>query len=425
MLVIIFLGMFINCTLFAENKHSALIAAVVNQHAITERELDLRLDFALATLNMPKTKESKEEMRHQVLQNLIAEKLQETAAEGVKISDAEITKSLEGMAKDNGMTFAQMQEKFKSMGVKLETLQSRIRSQIIWARLIRQIYHNQVRISDAEVKKELDRVQKELNTDQYELVEIVLPIDDKEKAKSKREAERLYTQLNQPGINFRLVAQQFGAQSGYIGWKSAKQIDSNIVSAITSMAVGRITRPIEDKNTYRIIKLLDKRLAGRGSYSSRKIATAAARIMLPEEMSEENVAILEEMISHLKTAKGCAALQKAAADIPAEISISEKQPIGSLPEPLQAILDNASVGEAIGPFQDGNTANIVMVCSVEEPEKQAMPSEQEIKEGLEQKEFSKHATRFFNKIMATARVTIIERNGELKNQADKKLEVKK
>lgn len=425
MLAIIFLSVFVNFTIYAEKNDSALIAAVVNQHAITERELDLRLDFALATLNMPKTKDSKEEMRHQVLQNLIAEKLQETAAEGIKISDAEITKSLEEMAKDNGMTFEQMQDKFKNMGVKLETLKSRIRSQIIWARLIRQVYHNQIRISDAEVSKELERIQKELNTDQYELVEIVLPVDEKEKAKSKRDAERLYTQLNQPGINFRLVAQQFGAQSGYVGWKTAKQIDSNIVSIITSMPVGRITRPIEDKNTYRIIKLLDKRLAGRGSYSSRKIATAAARITLPEEMSEENVAILEEMIGHLKSAKGCAALQKAAADMPAEVSVSEKQPLGALPEALQAILDNAPVGEAIGPFQDGNTANIVMVCSVEEPAKQEIPSSQEIKEGLEQKEFSKHATRFFNKIMATARVTIIDRNGDLKNQNGKKQSLSK
>ena len=153
MLVIIFLSFILNSHIFAENKDSALIAAVVNQHAITERELDLRIDFAIATLNMPNTKESKESMRHQVLQNLITEKLQETAADGVKISDAEIDRSLETMAKDNGMTVAQMQTKFKGMGIKIDTLKNRVRSQIVWARLVRQLYHAQVRIAEAEVQK--------------------------------------------------------------------------------------------------------------------------------------------------------------------------------------------------------------------------------------------------------------------------------
>lgn len=415
MFVIIFLGFILNANIFAENKDSALIASVVNQHAITERELDLRIDFAIATLNMPNTKESKESMRHQVLQNLITEKLQETAADGVKISDTEIDKSLETMAKDNGMTVTQMQENFKSMGIKIDTLKSRVRSQIVWARLVRQLYQSQIRVSESEVQKEKERIEKDLNTDQYELVEIILPIDEKLKTKSKQDADRLYAQLNQPMTNFRLVAQQFGAQSGYVGWRSVKQIDTSIKDSIVSMRVGSITRPIEDKNSYRIIKLLDKRMAGQGSYNSRKIVTAAARVMLPEEMSEENVAALEEMVGVLKSSKGCGELQRNAGSMPAEVSISEKQPIGALPEALQAILDKATVGEPIGPFQDGNTVNVIMLCSVEAPAKEILPTDKDIKENLEQKEFSKHATRLLNKITATARITIIEKDDSRNN----------
>lgn len=415
MFVIIFLGFILNSNIFAENKDSALIAAVVNQYAITERELDLRIDFAIATLNMPSTKESKESMRHQVLQNLITEKLQETSADGVKISDAEIDKSLESMAKDNGMTVQQMQEKFKGMGIKIDTLKNRVRSQIVWARLVRQLYHSQIRVSESEVQKEKERIEKDLNTDQYELVEIILPIDEKAKTKSKQDADRLYAQLTQPMTNFRLVAQQFGAQSGYVGWRSVKQIDTSIKGSIVSMRVGAITRPIEDKNSYRIIKLLDKRMAGQGSYNSRKIITAAARIMLPVEMSEENVAVLEEMVGVLKSSKGCGELQRNAGSMPAEVSVSDKQPIGALLEALQAIIDKATVGEAIGPFQDGNTVNVIMLCSVEAPAKEILPTDKDIKENLEQKEFSKHATRLLNKITATARITIIEKNDSRNN----------
>ncbi|MEI6188686.1 MAG: SurA N-terminal domain-containing protein, partial [Alphaproteobacteria bacterium] len=107
----------------------ARIAAVVNQHAITEHELNCRLDFAIATLNMPKTKESRDSMRHSVLQNLIVEKLQATSAieAGIKISDEDVKGSLENLAQDNGMTLDQLMNKFKEMGIKIDTLKDRLR----------------------------------------------------------------------------------------------------------------------------------------------------------------------------------------------------------------------------------------------------------------------------------------------------------
>lgn len=423
MFIIIFLSLIFRSEIFAETVSSALIAAVVNQHAITEHELNSRIDFAIATLNMPKTKESRESMQHQVLQSLITEKLQETTGENIKITDKDVTNSLENMAKENGMTLDLMKEKFKSMGINIETLKSRIRAQICWSRLIRQMFVSQVKITENDVKKELERIKKELDTDQFELVEIVLPIDEKAKTKSKQDAERLYTQLNQPLTNFRLVAQQFGAQSGYVGWKSVKQMDKSYADTVASMPVGNITKPIEDKNTYRIIKLLDKRLSGKGSYKSRKVSTAAVKINLPEP-TQENMEILEEMVTELKSAKGCGALQKSASQMPVELSISEKQPLGAMPEAMQIILDKASVGEIVGPIQHEDTLNMFMICSVEEAEKEKIPSEKEIKEELEQKEFSKHATRFLNKILATARITIIDR-ADNKASGKEKLKDKK
>ena len=59
-------------------------------------------------------------MRHSVLQNLIVEKLQATSASeaGIKISDEDVKHSLENLAQDNGMTLAQLMDKFKEMGIK-------------------------------------------------------------------------------------------------------------------------------------------------------------------------------------------------------------------------------------------------------------------------------------------------------------------
>ncbi len=385
-----------------------LIAAVVNQHAITERELELRLDFAIATLNMPKTKESKDSMRHQILQNLIMEKLQESSAKEVdiKVPEKDIDKSLENLAKDNGMTLEQMKERFKAMGVKIETLRSRMRAQVMWARFIRTMFSNQVKVTDSDVDKELEKVKRSLETDQYELVEIVIPIDEKNPTKTKQDADRLYAQVSKPMTNFRLVAQQFGAQSGYVGWRSIRQMDDDVAKVIQNLSVGDVTKPIQTQNAYKIIKLMDKKLAGQGSFKSRKISVSRVEVQLPEDMNEENAMILENIVSHLKNAKGCKEFQQVGREANGQTEMTEKQPMTNFPEPLQVILDKVGVNQVAGPIQDERGISLYMVCSVENPEKDSLPTKAEIKEGLEQREFSRQAGRLLNKIMATARIAI-------------------
>lgn len=413
MFVFLFFLYLLNASVFSIQKigvDQAKIAAVVNQHAITERELGCRLDFAIATLNMAKTKESKDSMRHPVLQNLIVEKLQSATAleAGIKIADNDIKIALENLAQDNGMTVEQLINKFKEMGIKIDTLKDRIRAQLLWARFIRAMFGKQVKITDSDIEKEYIKIQKNIDSDQYELIEIILPIDTKNPAKTKQDADRLHQQVSKPMTNFRIVAQQFGAQSGYVGWKTTKQMDEEVVNVVTKMNVGGVSRPIEVQNSYRIVKLVDKKVAGHGSFRSRKISLARVGIKLPDEMTEENVAILENITQHIKSAKNCREFQKVGSDANGHSEISEEQPMSNFPEPLQVILDNVAPNQAVGPIQDGQEVSFFMICTVKNPERETLPNKKEIKSMLEQKEFSRHAMRFLNKIMSVARIAVTD-----------------
>lgn len=405
--ILLLLSSFNTC--MAGQLDQALIAAVVNQRAITERELEMRLDFAIATLNMPNTRESRDSMRQQVLQNLVVEKLQESSANeaGIKVTDREVDKAVESVAKDNNMTMDQLKDRFRSMGVKIETLRDRMKAQLLWTRFIRALFGKQVRISDGDVRKELDKVIRMIDTDQYEIAEIVLPIDEKGRAKSKQNADQLYMQVSQPTTNFRLVAQQFGAQSGYVGWKTARQMDEEVSKAIQKAQVGEIIKPIEVQNTYKIIKLIDKKLAGQGAFRSRKISAAKVSIQLPEDMNEENVMILETIVSYLKRAKNCKEFQQIGNDANGQTGTIEKQPMSNFPEPLQVILDKVAVNQVVGPIQEEGNVGLYMVCSVENPEKDPVPTLSEIRESLEQRELSRQAARLLNKLLSMARIIIL------------------
>jgi parvulin-like peptidyl-prolyl isomerase len=431
MFVFLILISVLNLSLYSQapkaSADKAYIAAVVNQYVITDRELDCRLDFAIATLNMPKTKESKDSMRHSVLQNLIVEKLQATSAieAGISISDADVKNSLENLAHDNNMTVDQLTNKFKEMGIKIETLKDRMRAQVLWARFIRAMYGKQVTITDSDIEKEYGKLQRAFDSDQYELIEIILPIDSKNPAKTKQDADSLYRQVSKPMTNFLMVATQFGAQSGYAGWKNLKQMDEEVANVIQKLPAGEVTKPIEVQNSYRIIKLIDKKLSGQGSFRSRKISVASLSIRLPEDMTQENIMILENITQHLKNAKNCNEFKKIGNDAYGHTEISPEQPMASFPEPLQVILDKVGANQSTGPIQNGPDVNFFMVCTVKNPEKETMPSKKEIKANLEQKEFSRQAIRLLNKIMSVARIAITNEAPVAKNNLVKEKLVKK
>ena len=152
---------------------------------------------------MPKTKESKDSMRDSVLQNLIVEKLQETSATeaGIKILNTDVDKAVENLAKENGMTVDQLNDKFKEMGIKIETLKDRLRAQVLWARFIRAMFGRQVIVTAVDIEKELEKIKRTFDADQYELIEIILPIDSKNPAKSKHDADNLCKQVSKPMLD--------------------------------------------------------------------------------------------------------------------------------------------------------------------------------------------------------------------------------
>ena len=89
---------------------------------------------------------------------------------------------------------------------------------------------------------------------------------------------------------------------------------------------------------------------------------------------------------------------------------------------MQVVLDKVGVNQVAGPLQNERDISLYMVCSVENPEKDLVPTKAEIKEGLEQREFARQAGRLLNKIMATARIAITHEDSRENRFSTKKVE---
>src|SRR5690348_12192967 len=100
------------------------IAAVVNDEVISVRDLAARLHLVIVSANIPDTPENEQKLSHQVLRNLIDEKLemQEAKRLNVTVSESEINAALARLERQNKMPKGGLDRFLDSHGIDRSTL---------------------------------------------------------------------------------------------------------------------------------------------------------------------------------------------------------------------------------------------------------------------------------------------------------------
>ncbi|MBX9804683.1 MAG: SurA N-terminal domain-containing protein [Alphaproteobacteria bacterium] len=153
------------------------IIVVVNKDAITAADVEQRIRLVNLGAGRPTNDPVPDEVRKQVIEEMVNECLQLQAAKAKKIviSDAEVEKTLESLASDNKMSLDAMVKMLKSNGISKQTMMTRLRAQISWGRYIREMYGPLVHIADVEIDTALSKA-KEVKVEEPspELMDITL-----------------------------------------------------------------------------------------------------------------------------------------------------------------------------------------------------------------------------------------------------------
>jgi len=148
-------------------KSKTRIVVIVNKDAITAADVEERVRLVNLSAGRPVTTPLPDEMRKQVIQGMVDEllQLQVGRSKKIKVADADVEKSLEGLAKDNNMSLNAMVKMLQSNGISKQTMLTRLRAQMIWGRYIREMYGPLVHITDQEVDQQLLK-EKEVKTEE-------------------------------------------------------------------------------------------------------------------------------------------------------------------------------------------------------------------------------------------------------------------
>lgn len=135
------------------------IVVVVNKDVITAGDVDERVRLINLSAGKPVSTPIPDDIRKQIIQGMVEESLQLQAAKSkkIKVEDADVEKALESLAKDNKMSLEAMVKMLRTNGISKQTMLTRLRAQMVWARFIREMYGPLVHISEQEVDKILSK----------------------------------------------------------------------------------------------------------------------------------------------------------------------------------------------------------------------------------------------------------------------------
>jgi peptidyl-prolyl cis-trans isomerase SurA len=250
-------------------RDATRILAVVNGDVITNIDVENRTRlFALST-GLTLSQDVLDRLHHQIVQQLIDERLRMQAIEKEKIvvPDTAIEGAIHEIEARNNLPPGALTQKLAANGVSPLTLIDQIRTQLGWSALLRKALGDHVQITPAEIAEQQRLQAMRVGTPEYRVGEIFIPVDDPSaRADAERFAETVINDLRK-GAPFGLVAAQFSQTEtaltgGERGWVQPNQLDPAVAALIEQMPVGAVSNPVTVPGGYEIVTLQGKRQIG-------------------------------------------------------------------------------------------------------------------------------------------------------------------
>jgi peptidyl-prolyl cis-trans isomerase SurA len=352
------------------------IAAVVNDEPISRLDLDHRLRFTLLTAGLPDTVETRRHMIPDVIQSLIDErlKIQEGKRIGIKAEPAEVERILQRMESQSGMPPGGMKNFLDKVGISLDTVTSRIESDVLWRQIVTRRYRRGIRISDEELDEHLARIRANAGKPQSLAAEIFIAAENPSKDQEALAlATRLIEQIRS-GVPFRAIAQNFSqspsaAQGGDLGWISAGQLEPAADQALANLQPGQITPPVRGEGGYYILMLREHRAGAVLAEEEPLLTLHQVLVPLPPNATPAQVRVqLAQAESLIGGAKSCADMEKAAkaSGSPMSGSLGTIK-LSSLPSETRAMVEDLPVNTPSQALQAKDAIIVMMVCKREVP----------------------------------------------------------
>ncbi|HEX2826419.1 MAG TPA: peptidylprolyl isomerase [Burkholderiales bacterium] len=247
------------------------IVAIVNDEAITARELDERARIAMKQLaSSGTTAPPKAVIERQLLERMIGDRVQVQFAKesGLRVDDADLERAIGRIAEQNKISMDTLRATLERDGVPYGKFREDIRAEIIMARLREREVENKIVVTESEIDALLASEQASgASNDELNLSHILVVVPENaspEQVQSRRaRAEQALAELAK-GTDFKQIAASYSEapdalSGGAMGWRSADRLPTIFYDAVKSMKPGETSAVLRSANGFHIVRLNDRR----------------------------------------------------------------------------------------------------------------------------------------------------------------------
>lgn len=254
------------------------VAAVVNNDIITLSELEKRAAPELAKVDQDATGPERAQKRaaalKRILDTMIDEKLVDNELRELKVSigDKEVDAAVDEVKKSYNLTDEQLQQAVAREGFTISEYRDQMRKQIGRYKLISEKVRKNVKVSDADVKSEYDRMTRAEGED-YEvhvrhiLIAVPRNASSTQVDLARRKATGVAVEARQAGVEFAELARKrsegsSSSDGGDLGFFKRGTMVPEFERVAFALKTGEVSEPVRTQFGWHVLKLEEIRKLG-------------------------------------------------------------------------------------------------------------------------------------------------------------------
>lgn len=282
------------------------VVAVVNNEAITARELEVRtrsIEQRLRGQNVQLP--PMQELQRQVLERMIVDRAATQAARdaGIRIDDAAIDRAIGRIAQEQKLSVAQLRQRIEADGQSFIGFRQEVGSEMTVGRMRERDIEGRVQVSEAEVDALLAEqgagggaAAAEFNIAQL-LVRVPENASPEVVERARQRAEAIAREAR-GGVDFGRLVTKLSESSdvisgGVLGMRTVDRLPPMFVQAVEPLAPGEVAQVVRSPAGFHVLKLIDRRNGGLGKLAGAPVRQTRARHILVrvDELNPESEAI--------------------------------------------------------------------------------------------------------------------------------------
>ena len=289
------------------------VVAVVNTGVVTRKEIDDRI----ASLQKQGSTGGKklpegEELRKQVLENLILEKIQIQEADqtGLAVSNKDLSKIIEDIAVRNKLSLADFRQAIIKTGISFERYSELLREDVLKSRLREREVDSQIKISDAEIDNFIVEQMQRRGTDtgaarasgpeEIAVAQIFIPVEEgagpSAQADARKKAESILKEARGDADFMQLGAQANKENSKIkfqdLGYRTQDRLPQIFTETVRNLGPGQVASSVvRSPAGFHVLKVMDRRSSGSGA--------RAASNANPLDVTPQNMMVTQTLARHI------------------------------------------------------------------------------------------------------------------------------